>query len=115
MNRPAGKKGTSKRGFASMDAQKQREIASKGGQAAHAQGTAHEFSREEAQLAGKRGGEAVSRNRQHMSDIGRRGGEASSAARREVAKGHKQPEDKAAGSDSAPPQEPSEPHQPAQQ
>jgi general stress protein YciG len=36
---------TDKRGFASMDAEKQREIASKGGKAAHEKGTAHEFSR----------------------------------------------------------------------
>ena len=49
--------GTSKRGFASMDAAKQREIASKGGRAAHAKGTAHEFSPEEAREAGRKGGE----------------------------------------------------------
>ena len=43
---------TSKRGFASMDASKQREIASKGGRAAHAKGTAHEFTSDEARVAG---------------------------------------------------------------
>ncbi|MGE5658423.1 MAG: KGG domain-containing protein [Actinomycetota bacterium] len=64
----------SKRGFASMDAAKQREIASKGGKAAHEKGTAHEFTPEEARLAGKKGGEAVSRNREHMAEIGREGG-----------------------------------------
>ena len=42
---------TSKRGFASMDVAKQREIASKGGRAAHAKGTAHEFTSDEARLA----------------------------------------------------------------
>jgi len=66
-----------KRGFASMDTRKQREIASKGGRAAHAHGTAHEFTSEEARAAGRKGGEAVSRNRQHMAEIGRRGGQRS--------------------------------------
>jgi general stress protein YciG len=44
-----------------MDPQKQREIASKGGRAAHMQGTAHEWSSEEAREAGRKGG-AASRN-----------------------------------------------------
>jgi general stress protein YciG len=65
---------TSKRGFASMDLSKQREIARKGGQAAHAQGRAHEFSAEEAREAGRKGGTAVSRDREHMVAIGRVGG-----------------------------------------
>src|SRR5260221_14779256 len=65
---------TSKRGFASMDAAKQKEIASKGGRAAHAKGTAHEFTSDEARVAGRKGGEAVSRDRAHMSAIGREGG-----------------------------------------
>jgi hypothetical protein len=43
---------TSNRGFASMDPQKQREIASDGGKAAHASGNAHEFNSEEARRAG---------------------------------------------------------------
>jgi uncharacterized protein len=50
--------GTEKRGFASMDPDKQREIASKGGKAAHAAGTAHEFTPEEAREAGRKGGQA---------------------------------------------------------
>jgi general stress protein YciG len=66
---------TSDRGFASMDDDKQREIASKGGRAAHAKGTAHEFSPEEAREAGRKGGEAVSRDRKHMAEIGRKGGQ----------------------------------------
>lgn len=66
----------SNRGFASMDRGKQREIASKGGKAAHAKGTAHEFDSGEAREAGRKGGVAVSRNREHMAAIGRRGGEA---------------------------------------
>src|SRR5689334_538756 len=49
--------GTSQRGFASMDEEKQREIASKGGHAAHEKGTAHEFSSEEAREAGHKGGD----------------------------------------------------------
>ena len=46
------------RGFASMDPNKQRSIASKGGRAAHAKGTAHEFTPEEAKRAGRKGGRA---------------------------------------------------------
>ena len=49
---------TSKRGFASMDIEKQRLIASKGGRAAHAKGTAHEWSPDEARAAGRKGGES---------------------------------------------------------
>src|SRR3982750_4301344 len=64
------------RGFAAMDPEEQREIASKGGRAAHEQGTAHEFSPDEARAAGRKGGVSVSKNRQHMSEIGRKGGEA---------------------------------------
>jgi general stress protein YciG len=72
---------TSKRGFASMDPSKQREIASKGGRAAHAKGTAHEFTSDEARVAGRKGGEAVSRDRAHMSAIGREGGHSRGRAR----------------------------------
>lgn len=46
------------RGFAGMDPERQRQIASEGGRAAHAQGTAHEFTPEEAREAGRKGGEA---------------------------------------------------------
>jgi uncharacterized protein len=70
-------KGTSNRGFASMDPEQQRQIASKGGKAAHQLGVAHEFNSEEAREAGRKGGEAVSRDREHMAQIGRKGGEAS--------------------------------------
>jgi uncharacterized protein len=73
---------TSKRGFASMDASKQREIASKGGRAAHAKGTAHEFTSDEARVAGRKGGEAVSRDRAHMAAIGREGGHSRGARAR---------------------------------
>ena len=50
---------TSKRGFAGMDPEKQRLIASKGGKAAHAKGTAHHFTPEEARVAGRKGGMAA--------------------------------------------------------
>jgi general stress protein YciG len=73
------------RGFAAMEEAKQKLIASKGGRAAHEKGTAHEFTPEEARLAGKKGGEAVSKNRQHMADIGRRGGERVSQDREHMA------------------------------
>jgi general stress protein YciG len=73
---------TSKRGFASMDPNKQREIASKGGRAAHAKGTAHEFTSDEARVAGRKGGEAVSRDRAHMAAIGREGGHSRGARAR---------------------------------
>lgn len=71
----------SNRGFASMDRDKQREIASKGGRAAHQKGTAHEFDSGEARAAGRKGGVTVSKNREHMAAIGRRGGEARGANR----------------------------------
>jgi uncharacterized protein len=46
-----------RRGFASMSADKQREIASKGGRAAHDKGTAHEWTADEARNAGRKGGQ----------------------------------------------------------
>jgi general stress protein YciG len=46
------------RGFAAMDQEKQKEIARKGGRAAHEQGVAHEWSSQEARAAGKKGGQA---------------------------------------------------------
>jgi uncharacterized protein len=50
---------TGKRGFASMDRNRQREIASKGGKLAHLRGQAHEWTPEEAREAGRKGGTAV--------------------------------------------------------
>jgi uncharacterized protein len=55
--------GKERRGFASMDPEKQRVIASKGGKAAHEKGTAHEFTPNEAREAGRKGGEARRRAR----------------------------------------------------
>ena len=46
-----------RRGFASMSPEKQREIASKGGRAAHEKGTAHEWNADEARSAGRKGGQ----------------------------------------------------------
>lgn len=63
-----------KRGFASMDPEKQKEIAREGGKAAHEEGKAHEFTPEDARKAGKKGGEEVSKDREHMSEIGKKGG-----------------------------------------
>ncbi len=57
-----GKGNTSNRGFASMDPEQQREIASKGGKASHEQGTGHEFDSEEAREAGRKGGQASGGN-----------------------------------------------------
>ncbi len=98
-SKSSSKSKSGEQGFASMDDDKQREIASKGGKAAHKKGTAHEFTSEEAQEAGqkggqvahergtaheftseeakeagRKGGESVSKDREHMADIGRKGG-----------------------------------------
>lgn len=56
------------RGFASMDRAKQREIASKGGKAAHQKGTAHEWTSEEAREAGRKGGMASHQRRRQQGD-----------------------------------------------
>ena len=58
------------RGFASMDRAKQREIASKGGKAAHQKGTAHEWTSEEARDAGRKGGIASHQRRREMQSSG---------------------------------------------
>ncbi|WP_437857115.1 KGG domain-containing protein [Sorangium sp. So ce363] len=68
-----------------MDDDRQREIASTGGKAAHEKGTAHEFSSEEAREAGRKGGESVSQDREHMAEIGRKGGEIVSQDREHMA------------------------------
>ena len=57
---------TEDRGFASMDRKRQREIASKGGRTAHKNGAAHEWTREEAQAAGRKGGLARHRKPQSL-------------------------------------------------
>jgi len=81
-----------KRGFGSMDDSKQREIASKGGQAAHAKGSAHEFSSEEARIAGSKGGRAAHErgsahefSSEEARAAGRKGGESWSQDRSRMA------------------------------
>ena len=53
------------RGFASMDRNKQREIASKGGKAAHQKGSAHQWTSDEARDAGRKGGLAGHKKPRH--------------------------------------------------
>jgi uncharacterized protein len=57
-----------RRGFASMSAEKQREIASKGGRAAHNKGTAHEWTSDEARTAGRKGGQVSRGGRGRLSE-----------------------------------------------
>lgn len=72
------------RGFASMDPAKQREIASKGGKAAHQKGTAHEWTSEEARDAGRKGGIASHRRRREQQG----GGQEDSEGSDEMVTGH---------------------------
>jgi uncharacterized protein len=74
-----------KRGFAILTQERRKEIARQGGQISHARGRAHEFTRDEAREAGRKGGRAVSGNRLHMAAIGRQGGKASQFRRRQQA------------------------------
>ncbi len=67
---PAAPTPKKRRGFAVMDPKRVSEIASKGGKAAHAAGTAHEFSREEAREAGRKGGYATHARRKSRSGQG---------------------------------------------
>ncbi len=73
-----------RRGFAAMDPEKQKELAARGGRAAHESGSAHRFSSEEARAAGHKGGRVTAQNRAHMAAIGRIGGRQS---RRRAASG----------------------------
>ena len=98
-----------KRGFAAMDENQRRQIASKGGRAAHEGGSAHEWNEKEAAEAGRKGGEKVSRNREHMAKIGRKGGLASHhrAATNGASmpsEANRQPADAGAMNTSAPPE-----------
>lgn len=79
----------SPRGFAAMDTEKQRDIARKGGKAAHEKGTAHEFTPDEAREAGRKGGQAAHQKGtaheftpEEAREAGRKGGQ---AARRRFA------------------------------
>lgn len=53
-----------RRGFAAMSVEKQRSIASKGGKASHAKGTGHEWTPQEASVAGRKGGLASKRRKE---------------------------------------------------
>ena len=64
----------SNRGFASMNADQQRDIASRGGKAAHEKGTAHKFDTQEGQEAGSKGGKASHGNRQQSDNSDSREG-----------------------------------------
>ena len=63
-----------KRGFAVMDPERVKEIASKGGKAAQTKGTGRRWTKEQATAAGRKGGVKVSRDREHMKRIGSAGG-----------------------------------------
>ncbi len=93
---------TSTRGFASMNLEKQKEIARKGGKAAHEKGTAHEFTTDEARAAGRKGGERVSANRAHMAEIGRLGGKRSAIRRAKPKNGEQTQPQAGSESDSEP-------------
>ena len=61
-NKEGNKSGKTERGFAAMDPERQRAIASEGGKAAHQSGNAHEFNSEEARAAGRKGGQSSGGN-----------------------------------------------------
>jgi len=97
------------RGFASMDEAKQRAIASKGGKAAHQKGTAHEFTAEEARVAGRKGGQvAHSKGTAHRftseeaREAGRKGGLAARERSRLEAAVSQEPLNGTAGEQSVP-------------
>jgi uncharacterized protein len=73
-----------RRGFAAMDRDRVKAIASKGGRAAHAAGTAHQFSSDEARIAGKKGGMAPHVRR---GGVRRRGAESTSTTPAPASKG----------------------------
>jgi general stress protein YciG len=103
----------SRRGFAAMDREKQRQIASKGGRAAHAKGSAHEFTSDQAREAGRKGGRAAhARGTAHKftskeaQEAGRKGGLNSHRA----ASTRRHEEGQPQSTDTSPPvQQPSEP------
>lgn len=69
------------RGFASMDPERHRAIAIKGGKSVQVKGRAHQFTSETVRAAGRIGGMKVAANREHMAEIGRKGGAVVSADR----------------------------------
>lgn len=74
-----------KRGFACLDPERQRAIASRGGKAAHAAGTAHEFTPEEAAAAGRKGGQSNVNRHRFTSETGRAAGRKGGRGNKKVA------------------------------
>lgn len=72
--KPPARKQGQPRGFAVMDPEQQRALASAGGKTAHKMGRAHEFTRKEARKAGRKGGLVLAQNKEHMRQIARLGG-----------------------------------------
>lgn len=70
------------RGFAGMDAERQRQISAEGGRAAHRKGTAHEFDSEEAREAGRKGGQASGGSRRRRVAAGNAAAEGTEASER---------------------------------
>ena len=79
MKNQSGEPRKERRGFASMSPEKQREIASKGGRAAHQKGTAHEWTSEEARNAGRKGGQISRGGRGRLVDSPSQAGEAAAS------------------------------------
>ena len=71
---PSPPKPKAHRGFAAMNREAHRLLASAGGKSAHAYGLAHRFTPEQAREAGKKGGAKTAEDRAHMAEIGRKGG-----------------------------------------
>lgn len=69
-------------GFARVPKETLRQWASLGGKVAQHNRSAHRFTSETARAAGKRGGEAIAKDREHMRELGRRGGAARANARK---------------------------------
>ncbi len=70
------------RGFARLSPQERKRLSALGGKAAHAAGTAHQYTSEEAVAAGKKGGTKLSANRTHMAEIGKKGAASSAKTRK---------------------------------
>jgi general stress protein YciG len=73
---------TSKRGLASADEKTREEVARKGGESVSPENRSFAKDKERASEEGKKGGETVSKNREHMAEIGRKGGEARAEERK---------------------------------
>nr|WP_039517255.1 stress-induced protein [Xanthomonas arboricola] len=72
-------KDSPKRGFATLSVEARLELARRGGRATQASGNGHRFSSERAVEAGRKGGRAISQDKEHMSRIGKKGGSAKHA------------------------------------